>query len=387
MNFRPEKLVFAFALMLLPPAVHAQIIKIGLVTTLSGSTGIIGKHMKDGAQLALDQLGNKMNGQEVQLIVGDDQLKPDVGRQVAEEMIKRDKVDFITGVIFSNVMLAMYQPIIKAEKIFVSASAGPHQIAGEMCSPNFFSTAWQNDSSPEAMGKYLQDRKVDNIYLIAPNYAAGKDMLAGFKRFYKGKIAAEVYTKLDQSDYQAEITQIRAAKPSAVFAFMPGGFGIQFIKQFSQAGTKIPFYSSFTINEVIMPALGDAAAGSYETGFWSPDLDNPVSKDFVAKFKAQFGYVPSDYAASSFDAINLINSGVRSVNGKVSDTLGLSNAMAKADFKSVRGPFRYNNNHFPIQNYYLFEITKDGDGKYFRKVHSVILRDHKDAYFNDCKLK
>jgi branched-chain amino acid transport system substrate-binding protein len=373
-------------LLLAAPLARAGEVKIGLITTLSGPAGAIGRHMKDGAELAAEGLGRKMGDLDLKMIYGDDQLKPDVGRQLAEEMIKRDNVDFMTGVIFSNVMLAMYQPILKSGKIFVSASAGPHEIAGRMCAPTFFSTAWQNDQSPEAMGQYLTDRKVANVYLIAPNYAAGKDMLAGFKRFYKGKIAAEVYTKLDQSDFQAELTQIRAANPAAVFAFQPGGLGIQFIKQYSQAGLKIPLFSAFTANEVILPALGDAATGTYDSGFWSADLDNPVSRAFVAKFTAKYGYLPSEYAASAFDAINLINSAVVARNGNLSDPLALRRAMEKADFQSVRGTFRFNTNHFPIQDYYVFEIQKGADGKMARKVDRRVLPEHKDAYYSECRM-
>ena len=368
------------------PAWSAEV-RIGFVTTLSGPAGAIGRHMKDGAELAADQLGHKMGGLDLKIVYGDDQLKPDVGRQLAEEMLDRDHVDFLSGVIFSNVMLAMYQPIVKSGRIFVSASAGPHEIAGRMCAPNFFSTAWQNDQSPEAMGQYLTDLKTDNAYLIAPNYAAGKDMLAGFKRYYKGRIAAEVYTKLDQADYQAEITQIRAANPAAVFVFLPGGMGIQFVKQYAQSGVKIPLYSSFTVNEVILPALGDAAAGTFDSGFWSPDLDNPVNKAFVAKFREKYGYMPSEYAASAFDAIQLIDSAVRSSGGKLSDAAVLERAMEKADFPSVRGSFRYNINHFPIQNYYVFDVVKGSDGKYVRKVDKLVLPEHKDAYYTECKMK
>ncbi len=288
-------LVILFALgMLTAPAFADEQIKIGLVTTLSGPAGVIGKHMKDAADLALEMLGGKIGGVPATIIYGDDQFKPDVGRQVADEMLKRDKVDFMTGFIWSNVLLASYQPIIKSGTILIGANAGPHELAGEMCAPNYFSASWQNDETPEAMGQFMASQNMQDVYLIAPDYAAGKDMVSGFKRYFKGKIAAEVYTKPGQSDYQVEISQIREANPKALFIFLPGGMGIQFVKQYAQSGLRgtIPLYSAFTVDETTLPAIGDAAAGNYEVSFWSPDLDNARNKAFVAAFRTKYHYMP-----------------------------------------------------------------------------------------------
>ncbi|HUC61782.1 MAG TPA: ABC transporter substrate-binding protein [Alphaproteobacteria bacterium] len=371
------------------PALAADKIKIGFVTTLSGPAGVIGKHMKDASTLALEMLGGKMDGVPTEIVYGDDQFKPDVGRQVTEEMLKKDHVDFMSGFIWSNVLLASYQPIIKSETILVGANAGPHEIAGSMCSPYFFSSSWQNDETPESMGKYMQDEKMSDVYLMAPDYAAGKDMISGFKRYFKGKVAAEVFTKPGQSDYQVELSQIRAANPKAVFVFLPGGMGIQFVKQYAQAGLrgKIPLYSAFTQDEVTLPALGDAAGGNYEVGFWSPDLQNTRNQEFVAAFEKKFGYIPSYYAAQSFDAIFLIDSAVKAVHGDLKNKKGMIAAMDKADFPSVRGPFKYNTNHFPIENFYLLKIEKGPDGKYVRKIQSVVFSQHKDAYYTECHMK
>ncbi|HTV26678.1 MAG TPA: ABC transporter substrate-binding protein [Xanthobacteraceae bacterium] len=381
-------LVSAAALMA-TPSLAAEQVKIGFITTLSGPAGVIGKQMKDAANLALQDLGGKMGGLDAKIIFGDDQLKPDVGRQLAEEMVKRDNVNFITGIIWSNVLLAIRQPVLSSGTILISANAGPHEMAGSLCAPNFFSTSWQNDETPEAMGKYMSEHKISDVYAIAPNYAAGKDMITGFKRYFKGKIAAEVYTQLGQSDYQAEISNIRAAKPKAVFVFLPGGMGIQFVKQYAQSGLReqIPLYSVFTADETTLPAIGDAAAGNYEAGFWNYDLDNPANKKFVSEFRKAYGYIPSYYAAQSYDAINLIDSAVKAVKGNLKDTKGMIAAMDRADFPSVRGPFKYNSNHFPIENFYLFKIVKDGDGNYVRKTEAVIFHDHKDAYYNECHMK
>jgi branched-chain amino acid transport system substrate-binding protein len=371
------------------PAGAADKVKIGFVTTLSGPAGVIGKHMKDSAELALSMLGGKIGGLPAEIVFSDDQFKPDVGRQVTDELLKRDKVDFMTGYIWSNVLLAVYQPVIQSGTILISANAGPHEIAGEKCAPNFFSASWQNDQTPEAMGKFMDDQKMSDIYLIAPDYAAGRDMLSGFKRFFKGKVTAEIYTKFGQSDYQVELSQIRDANPKAVFVFLPGGMGIQFVKQYAQSGLreKLPLYSAFTVDETTLPAIGDAADGNYEVGFWSPDLENPRNKEFIAAFRQKYNYLPSFYGAQSFDAIAMIDRAVAAVKGDLADKKGMIAALEKADFPSVRGKFKYNTNHFPIENFYLLRIAKDPDGTFVRKIQKTVFADHADAYAGECKMQ
>jgi len=371
------------------PAGAADKVKIGFVTTLSGPAGVIGKHMKDSAELSLSMLGGKIGGLPAEIVFSDDQFKPDVGRQVTDELLKRDKVDFMTGYIWSNVLLAVYQPVIQSGTILISANAGPHEIAGEKCAPNFFSASWQNDQTPEAMGKFMDDQKLSDVYLIAPDYAAGRDMMSGFKRFFKGKVTAEVYTKFGQSDYQVELSQIRDANPKAVFVFLPGGMGIQFVKQYAQSGLreKLPLYSAFTVDETTLPAIGDAAEGNYEVGFWSPDLDNPRNKEFIAAFRQKYNYLPSFYGAQSFDAIAMIDRAVGAVKGELADKKGMIAALEKADFPSVRGKFKYNTNHFPIENFYLLRIAKDSDGTFVRKIQKTVFADHADAYAGECKMQ
>ena len=379
----------AALLLLAAPAGAADNGKIGFITTLSGPAGIIGKHMKDASELSLSMLGGKLGGVPAQIIYGDDQQKPDIGRQVADEMLTRDKVDFLSGIIWSNVMLAIYQPAIQSGVMLISANAGPHEIAGEKCAPNFFSASWQNDQTPEAMGKFMDDQKMSEVYLIAPDYAAGRDMMSGFKRFFKGKVTAETYAKFGQSDYQVEISQIRDANPKAVFAFLPGGMGIQFVKQYAQAGMreKIPLYSAFTVDETTLPAIGDAADGNYEVGFWSPDLDNPRNEEFVGAFRQKYNYWPSFYAAQSFDAVAMIDRAVAAVKGDLADKKGMIAALEKADFPSVRGKFKYNTNHFPIENFYLLRIAKYHDGTFVRRIQKTVFADHADAYAGECKMQ
>jgi branched-chain amino acid transport system substrate-binding protein len=371
-----------------PSGAQQQKLKIGFITTLSGPQGVIGKHMKDSVELALDHLNRKVGGLETEVIFGDDQFKPDVGVQVTEQMLKRDQVDIMSGVIWSNVMMAVVPVVTGAGKIMVGTNAGASPLAGNQCNKLYFSTSWNNDQSPEAMGKFLQDSGVNDLYILAPNYQAGKDMVAGLKRFYKGRIADEVYTKMGQLDYQAEITQLRSKNPKAVFIFYPGGMGIQFIKQYVQAGMReqIPLYSVFTVDETTLPALKEAAIGQYEARFWSPDIKIPASQKYVADFRKKFGYTPSFYGAQSYDGIMLIDSAVRAVKGNVKDVKGMVAAMEKADFKSVRGDFKYNVNHHPIQDFYLLRAAKGGPDGVEMQIQKKVFDDHKDAYYKDCKM-
>jgi branched-chain amino acid transport system substrate-binding protein len=374
-----------------PPALAQQkTLKIGFITTLSGPQGIIGKHMRDSVELALDHLGRKVGGLTTEVVYGDDQFKPDVGVQVAEQMLKRDNVDIMSGIIWSNVMMATVPVVTGAGKIMVGTNAGASPLAGAQCNELYFSTSWNNDQSPEAMGKHLQDSGVKELYVLAPNYQAGKDMVAGLKRFYKGNIVEELYTKMGQLDYQAELTQLRAKNPKAVFIFYPGGMGIQFIRQYVQAGLRdqIPLYSVFTVDETTIPALKDAAVGQFEARFWSADIKVPASQKYVADFRKKFGYTPSFYGAQSYDGIMLIDSAVRAVKGNVKDTKGMVAAMRKADYKSIRGDFKFNNNHHPIQDFYLLKAVKGNapEGVEMR-IEKKVFEDHKDAYHQDCKMK
>jgi branched-chain amino acid transport system substrate-binding protein len=378
------------ALLAASPAVaQQQKLKIGFITTMSGPQGVIGKHMKDSVELALDQLGHKVGGLPTEVIYGDDQTKPDVGVQLANEMLQKDHVDIMAGVIWSNVMMAVAPVVNGAGKIMVGANAGASPLAGAQCNRLYFSTSWNNDESPEAMGKYLQDKGVQDLYVMAPNYQAGKDMVAGLKRYYKGRIVDEVYTKLGQQDYQAEITQLRAKNPKAVFVFYPGGMGIQFVRQYVQAGLRdqIPLYSVFTVDETTLPALKETAVGQYEARFWSPDLKVPASEKYVAAFRKKYGYTPSFYGAQSYDAIMLIDSAVRAVKGNVKNTNGMVAAMEKANYPSIRGPFKFNVNHHPIQDFYLLKAVKGGPDGVEMQIQQKVFEKHKDAYYQECKMK
>ena len=373
--------------LLAQPALAADKVKIGFITTLSGPEAVLGNPMRDSANLALSMLGGKIGGVPAEIVYGDDQQKPDVGRQLAEKMLQKDRVDFVTGMLGSNVLLAVYQQIVRTHTILVSANAGPHQFAGAQCSPYFFNVAQQTDEPAEAMGKYLSDQHVKNVYAMAPDYNAGKDMVAGFKRSFTGKVVAEAYTPFGQLDYQAEISRIRAAKPDAVFVFYPGGMGIQFVKQYAQSGLKdqIPLYSVYAIDEVNLPLVKEAAVGDYGALYWSSTLDNPRNKEYVAAFQKKYGYTPSSYGAGSFDAIFLIDSAVKAVHGNTKDKAGMIKAMEKAAFSSVRGPFAFNSNHYPIENFYLVKAV-DEKGPLSMKTLQTIYTNHKDHYAAECHM-
>ena len=373
------------------PVSAQQKVKIGFITTLSGPQGVIGNDMRQSVEMALDHLGRKVGGLEVEMIYGDDQVKPDVGKQVAEEMLKKHQVNFVAGIIWSNVMLAVAPTVTGAGTFMISTNAGPNQLAGSECNELYFSTSWQNDQTPEAMGKYMQDAGIQDVYLMAPNYAAGKDMLTGFKRYFKGRIVDEVYTRLGQTDYQAEISQLRSKNPKAVFVFYPGGMGIQFLKQYSEAGMRgqFPLYSVYTVDELSIPAMKHAALGQLETRYWSQDLKNEANARFVGDYKKKYGRPPSFYGAQSYDGILLIDSAVRGVKGNLADKKGMIAAMRKADFKSTRGKFTYGNNHHPIENFYLLKAvagpTPTSDP--VMEIQKTVFTNHKDSYAKDCKMK
>lgn len=383
-------LVFALLLVFGTQVYGAEQVKIGYIATMSGPTASLGTDILDGFKLGIEHCGGKLGGLPVNLVIGDDQLKPDVGVQVANRMIEKDKVDIVTGIVFSNVMMAVAKPITDAGVFLISANAGPSPLAGKGCLPDFFAVSWQNDQTHEAMGKYLQDQGVKSLYLMAPNYQAGKDGLAGVKRYFKGNIVGEVYTKINQPDYAAELAQLRAAKPEAVFVFYPGGMGINFIKQYAQAGLKeeIPLYTTaFTLDQSVLQAMGDAALGLLNSSFWSPDLKNPVNEKFVNDFNAAYNRLPSLFAAQGYDAALLIDSAISAVGGDLSNKDELREAFKKADFKSVRGSFRFNNNHFPIQDFYIRKVVKNADGVLTNEVVGVGFKDHSDAYSDQCEMK
>ncbi len=364
-------------------------LKIGILTTLSGPPAALGVQQRNGFQLALKTLGNKLGGREVELLVQDDELKPDVAVGKAKAFVERDKVDFVVGPVFSNILQAMLKPVTDGGVILISPNAGTSNFAGKECNPNLFVTSYQNDQVHEVLGKYAQDKGIKSAFIMAPNYQAGKDSLAGFKRYFKGEVVDEVYVPLNQLDYSAELSKIAAASPQAIFVFLPGGMGVNFVKQFRQAGLadKMTFLSAFTVDESTLPAQQDAALGFFGGANWAPDLDNPQNKAFVDAYLKEYNVVPGSYAFQAYDAALLIDSALKATGGKTSDKAALRTEMAKANFTSLRGKFRFNTNHYPIQDFYLVKVAKRADGKYQTEIAEKVFTDYADPHVKDCAMK
>ena len=371
-----------------PTLTQAQI-RIGFMAELSGPQGPLGQDQYDAFMLVVDQHHGKLGGVPVQVFREDSQLKPEVAVQIADKLIEKEKVQIITGITFSNVMMAIHKKITDKEVFLIGSNAGPSPIAGAQCSPYFFSTSWEGGQQPEVVGKYATDKGYTKVMTIAPNYQAGKDFVAGFRRNYTTPTTGELWPALGTQDYSAEIAQIAAGQPQAVFAFLPGGMGINFVKQWSQSGLKgkIALLTASTADGIGLPAMGDAALGVIAGSFWGPDFANPVNQKFVRDFEAKHKRIPSQYAAQSYDAALLLDSAIAKVGGKVDDKKAFMAALKAADFKSLRGDFKYNTNHFAIQDFHVFEAVKDAQGRMTLKTVATPLKGYKDAFYTQCPLK
>jgi branched-chain amino acid transport system substrate-binding protein len=371
-----------------PAAAQQKTIKIGFISTFSGPVAVIGNDMRNSFELALDHLGRKMGGIPVEVIYEDDGFKPEIGKQKTDKLIESDKVDFLTGYIWSNVLLASLKSAVDSKTILITANAGPSQLAGELCSPYVFSSSWNNDQTPQSVGLYMNQKGVKSVFLIGPNYAAGKDMLAGVASTFKGKVVGQELTKWpDQLDFSAELAKAKDANPDAVFVFYPGRAGVQFLTQYAQAGLKgkIPLYTAFTIDELSLPLQKDLALGVPGAQQWVNDLPNEANKKFVTDYRKKYNLRPAFYGAQSYDAAMLINSAVVATKGNLSDKNAVRKALEKADFKSVRGSFKFGPNHVPIQNFYLQEAVKQGD-EYVLKTVATIVKDFQDIHHSKCKM-
>ncbi|TZG32158.1 ABC transporter substrate-binding protein [Agrobacterium sp. B1(2019)] len=357
----------------------AEPLKIGMITTLSGGGAGLGVDTRDGFMLAIKQSGNK----DVTVVTEDDAQKPELAVQIADKMIQSDNVDVLTGIVWSNLLMAVVPGAVAQGKFYVSTNAAPAALAGKGCNKLYFNAAYQNDNLHEAMGQYA-NKDFKKMFILAPNYPAGKDSLAGFKRYYKGEVVSEVYTKVGQTDYAAEIAQMRASGADGIFSFLPGGMGIAFMKQFAQSGVKIPVMGpGFSFSQDVLPAIGDAAIGAKASGQWVPDFDTEVSKKFLADFQKEYNRLPSIYAVQAYDAAQLILSAAAKVS--VKDTDAFHAELLKADIKSPRGNFKFNTNQHPIQDLYITEVVKK-DGVLTNKTVEKIFSDHGDAYAQDCKI-
>lgn len=364
-------------------------IKIGFIATFSGTVGTLGQDQYDAFMLAVEQRGGKLGGVPVQVIKEDDQFKPELAAQLAQKLIDRENVPIITGITASNVIMAIAKPITDRQVFLLSTNSGPSPLAGAQCSPYLYVVSWQGDNISEVVGKYATTKGYGRMVLIAPNYQAGKDVLGGFKRMYRRPIVEEFYTGLNQLDYSAEIAQIAALKPEAVFAFLPGGFGINFLRQYQQAGLlkTVPLLTTGVIDGTTLPALKETALGVLGGAFWGPDMNNPVSQQFVAAFEKKYGRIPSTFAAQAYDGALLLDSAIARTGGDMADKQAFGAALQAADFRSVRGKFRFNTNHFPIHDMHMYEAVKGPTGQVVLKQVATPLTDHADAYSALCPLK
>lgn len=383
----PVGLALCAATALVPAFAQAPI-KIGFMAELSGPQGALGQDQYDAFMMVVERNGGKLGGVPVTVIREDSQLKPDVATQLVQKLIEKDQVSIITGITFSNVMMAVHKPITEKGVFLIGSNAGPAPIAGAQCSPFQFITSWQNDNQAEVVGKYATDKGYKRVIGMAPNYQAGKDFVAGFKRMYKGEVIDEIYTPLNQPDFSAELAQVAAKKPDAIYVFYPGGLGVNFVRQYQQAGLlgKIPLLSSSTTDGSTLPAQKETALGVISGTFWGPDFNNPANKQFVEEFEKKTGRIPSQYAAQSYDAAQLLDSAIGKVKGNVADKAAFRAALKAADFKSVRGNFKFGVNHFPVQDQHIFEVAKDAKGRVSLKTIATPLKDHVDAYAAQCKM-
>jgi branched-chain amino acid transport system substrate-binding protein len=367
-------------------AVAQEKLKIGVIVTLSGPAAALGQQARNGFELAVKDLGGKMAGRDVEVTVVDDELKPDAAVTKVKGLLERDHVDFVVGPIFSNILQAIHRPVTESKTFLISPNAGPSSYAGKSCSPYFYVTSYQNDQVHEILGKVAQDRGYKRVYIMVPNYQAGKDSVAGFKLDYKGDIVEETYVPLGTLDFQVELSKIASLKPDAVFTFMPGGMGVSLVKQFRQAGLadQIPVLSAFTVDESTLPAQQDAAVGMFGGANWAPNLDNPANKKFVAQYEAAYNSVPGTYAMQAYDAALLIDSAVKAVKGDLSNKEAVIAALKKADFTSLRGGFKFNTNGYPIQDFYLTKVAKRPDGKFQTEIVEKVFTNYGDRYAKDC---
>jgi branched-chain amino acid transport system substrate-binding protein len=374
----------------MPSLVRAQApgIKVGFLATLSGPAATLGNQLRDGWLQAVKHLDGRLGGVPVETLVIDDELKPDVALTKVRAALERDKVDAVVGVVFSNILQAVFRPVTESQAFLITANAGPSTYAGRGCNPYFFTTAYQNDQPHATMGQVAQDEGYKRVFILVPNYQAGKDAVAGFKSRFKGEVVDEIYVPLNQLDFSTEVAKIAAAKPDAIFTFMPGGLGVNLVRAYRQAGlASIPFLSTFTVDEATLPAQQDAALGFYTAATWAPDFANDQSKRFVRDFEAAYGYVPGNYAAQAYDAALLVDSAVKKTGGRMSDKAAVRAALEKAEFTSLRGNFRLGVNHYPVQDFYLCKVVKRPDGKYATQTVRKVLSNDTDPHAAECRMR
>jgi branched-chain amino acid transport system substrate-binding protein len=374
-----------------PGILHAQPaggVKIGLVAVQTGPQAALGNQLKDGFALGLRHLDGRLGGLSAETIVIDDELRPEVAVTKVRAALERDRVDFVVGVVFSHILGAIMRPVTEANTFLISTNAGPSTFAGRGCNPFFFTTSYNNDQVHAVMGQVSQDNGYRRVFLMTPNYQAGRDAMAGFKSKFRGEVVDEVYVPLTQLDFSAELAKIAAARPDAIFTFMPGGLGVNLVRQYRQAGlANIPFLSTFTVDEATLPAQGAAAEGFFSAASWAPNMDNAQNQRFVRDFEAQYNYVPATYAAQAYDGAMLLDSAIRRVGGNLRDKDALRAAIRAADFRSVRGNFRFGTNQYPVQDFWLLRVARRADGKFQTETVRKVFENDVDPWAAECRMR
>lgn len=367
---------------------QARGVKIGLVAVLTGPQAALGTHLRDGFQLGIRHLENRLGGLPAEILVIDDELRPEVAVTKVRAAIERDRVDFVVGVVFSNILGAIMRPVTETGTFLISTNAGPSPFAGRGCNPFFFANSYNNDQVHSVMGQAAQDEGHRRVFLLTPNYQAGRDAMAGFKSRFRGEVVDEIYVPLDTRDFSAELARIAAARPDAMFTFMPGGLGVTLVRQYRQAGlANIPFLSTFTVDEATLPAQQEAALGFYSASTWAPNIDNEQNRRFVADFESAYGYVPASYAAHAYDGAMLLDAAIRRVGGDLADKNALREAIRAAEFRSVRGNFRFGANHFPVQDFWLCRVASRPDGRFQTEAVRKVLEANVDPYAGECRMR
>lgn len=369
-------------------AAFAEDLKIGMVVTLSGPPAALGQQIVDGFQLALDEKNGMLGGQKVELIVEDDELKPDVALLKATSLVEKDEVDFVVGTVFSNMLQAIFKPIVQSETFLISPNAGPSTFAGRNCNPYFFVTSYQNNQNAEVSGMIASQEGFESVFAMVPNYQAGRDNMEGFKQTFEGTVTDEVFTPLGHQDFSAELARISTSEADAIFTFMPGGMGVRLVNQFANAGLSdsMKFMSVFTTDETTLPGQKDAAVGFLAAGSWAPDLPNDANAAFVSAFEAKYGYIPGSYAMQAYDTASLLDSAIAKTGGDLSDKDAVRAAIKEADFTSLRGDFQFNNNHYPVQDFHMLTVVKRDDGKFHTSFVRTVTEDYADSFHQDCKM-
>ena len=387
MTFKPTGIAMALALAAtMGTQALAEDLKIGMVVTLSGPPAALGQQIVDGFQLALDHKDGKLGGQTVDLIVEDDELKPDVALLKATSLVERDQVDFVVGTVFSNMLQAIFKPVVQSETFLISPNAGPSTFAGKNCNPYFFATSYQNNQNAEVSGMIASAQGFSKVFAMVPNYQAGRDNMEGFKQTFTGAVTDEVFTPLGHQDFSAELARMSTSGADAVFTFMPGGMGVRLVNQFENAGLSdsMKFMSVFTTDETTLPGQKDAAVGFLSAGTWAPDMQNDANTAFVAAFEEKYGYIPGSYAMQAYDTANLLDSAVAATGGDLSEKDAVRAAIKAADFTSLRGDFAFNNNHYPVQDFHMLQVVKRDDGKFHTSFVQTIAEDYSDSFHKDC---